>query len=370
MKSYKYGFANILPLEKIAQRYFTPEQLADGIPARIEFTPRLWIHAMDCMKIADSPVKVDGSEIIDGIEFTHIITPDGNNYYVPDTILTSYSRKNTPRAWKPVTCSCCGAQVLPGEATKGTNGKYVCNQCLEVKGYFTANNNTSHKETAKGYTVGFELECVPYSEEAQASLCDKRFGFIPTHDSSLPRNGVEFKSPIFKSLRGLRRMFRKFTAYADFSHSYCGQHINVGHTDYDASKAYIIRAYKDRLFRPLNDYMVDHPDDTRRVCGRYFTTYADRMENSPQLDSHSSFINLSHDNRIEFRISKMRTPDQYFILTNMWIEMMGLLIKFAENAHYESRDRACVSASKCGNKLVSVFIKYASGLSTVQNRLR
>jgi len=366
MKNYKYGYAKLLPLEQIAKKYCSTSTLENGIPLRIDFTPSLWIHTLDLMKISETPVKVDGFEMMQDIEFVHIVLPDGNRFVVPDKILTPYNRKNTPRAWKTVVCSCCGAHVVPANATKGANGKYVCNNCLEIKGYFTRNDNTHHKETTKGFSVGFELECVPYNEAGQAAMCDKRFGFIPTHDGSLPRNGVEFKSPIFKSLRGLRRMFRKFTEYADFSNRNCGQHINVGHTDYNSYVAEKIRSYKVFLFRPLNDYLSSHPADMERVCGRFFTTYADNMDASPYLDDHSSFINLSHDDRIEYRISKFVDADQYFELTNMWIEMTNALINWTDKVCTYNREQTRLSARKCGNKLVNIFIKYASGLATVQ----
>lgn len=266
---------------------------------------------------------------------------------------------------KMVVCSCCGNKAQKATVTKGTNGKYVCGQCIETKGYYTKNNSVYKKHKAHNKTYGFEFECVPYSEADKASLLDGRYGFIPTHDGSLPSDGVEFKTPTYQSLNGFKAMLRTCSKYADFENIQCGQHINIGDTKYiNENSMSLIRIYASQIFDSLQTYMNDNEAATVAVCGRYFTFYAGRTGN---YLGHGSWINLEHNNRIEFRISKFNTPEQYFWLTCMWTEILDCIITHFIKKYGHNN---CKLAEKTGLKIVKIFKKYENGNANCQRKER
>lgn len=250
------------------------------------------------------------------------------------------------------TCEICG-RTMTRNIVKSKKGKYVCKQCLSTKSYSTQNNTKAGKPTKLGYTYGFEFECVPKSESDKAVLVSKKWGFIPTSDSSLCGGGVELKSPTISGRSSLRRMFTEAYNSVDFSHNSCGQHINIGNSVWMGEQNIrLMRNCARSLFIPLQTYMKNHPSSVKAICGRNFGSYCALCDNGSQF-RHGMWLNLAHDNRVEFRISKFRTPEQYYNLVNMWTEML-------ENVknHFISAGGTEAAAQKTGAILVGVFMKY------------
>ena len=273
-----------------------------------------------------------------------------------------------PRGHKVVTCDCCGQKLQAMYGIRTHNGKYICGDCMEVDDYCTKNIAHKRNYTKTGLTYGFELECVPYDYSGFATFLESKYGFIPTEDSSLPSGGVEFKSPIFNSMRGIKSMFNVLSKCADFSYDQCGQHINIGHEDYDERAARIVQNNVKELFLPLNNAMLNNEEMTTKVCGRFFdgAYYGEIMEDdSLPCMGHSYFINVRNFDRIEFRISKFVDTKQYMELICMWSEIMQLIVEFCNNYRVWNRnykfDAYCV-----GNKIADIFYKYGTGNAKCQ----
>jgi hypothetical protein len=266
-------------------------------------------------------------------------------------------------------CASCQNVLLVGSMTKSSNGRYVCRDCLQVKQYSTASTQQAHRQKDHHKTYGFEFECIPINKQAQATIMANKYGFIPTSDCSLATGGIEFKTPIYYSLNGVKPMLRTLLTLADFQNDSCGQHINMGDTKHiDPSSMSKIRDYAFDLFDPLYNYMYEHRSQTTRVCGRFFTNYA--RQRSCYTD-HVSWINLSHDYRIEFRLSKMNSANQYFQLICMWTEILdcvinGFLLKYQDR----QADVNKTNAHRVGERLVKIFQKYADGKSICQRAER
>lgn len=254
-------------------------------------------------------------------------------------------------------CSCCGGKNIVENMIYGKNKKYICLSCNDIQPYSTKNDLKFHKKKKHGKTYGFEFECIPNSIQDKVVLCDRKYSFIPTYDASLPKDGIEFKTPIYYSLNGIKPMLKTLTTCADFTHVDCGQHINIGDTKYINCKNMCkIRDYSPIIFTPLAMYLKENRESTVKICGRYFTDYA----TISSYTDHYSWINLSHDNRIEFRLSKMQTPTQYFQLICMWTEMLDAIITwFLPNPSYKS-------AQKTSEKLVKIFQKYENEKANCQ----
>lgn len=286
-------------------------------------------------------------------------------YYVPKGRIAHYDCNNE----KFKKCIHCGAVKNIRVMRKGNNGKYVCNDCLDVKGYCTRNQNTLYNPSSTHKTYGFEFECVPIKKDGfdgHVEMMSSKYGLIPTEDASLPMGGIEYKTPTINGLRGVRHMFNDVYGMVKFNSQKCGQHINIGDSKYiDAIAMRRIRCCKSYLFDNLTDYMSEHEDDVKRICGRNFTYYADNNHRYV----HGSWLNLDNNNRLEFRISKFKTPKQYFELVNMWTEMLDAIINDfiipydAINEYENSK-----IAEKTCNHLIRIFKRYAEGKAEVQIR--
>lgn len=280
-------------------------------------------------------------------------------------LLKPNGKKQQPKKPKTYKCSCCGQVVKESSTRKASNGSRVCAQCLQVKNYSTKNNTVFHKPTKSNKTYGFELECVPRSMADRASMSHSKYHLIPTADSSLPSGGIEYKTPTYNGLTGLRKLFGTFEKYVNFSDERCGQHINIGDREYlNESYMNYIRRYAPSLFNPLYSYMSSHFSDTVKVVGRFFTTYA---SNDYGYNHHRSWINLLHNNRIEFRLSKFVSANQYFELACMWTEMIDCMIQNFLIPCANSSSRVNL-ANKTSTMLVEIFKTYASGKAKCQER--
>lgn len=286
-------------------------------------------------------------------------------YYVPERCIAHYNDENE----KFKKCVHCGAMKNVLFMRKDSKGKHVCNSCLHVDGYCTKNNETLYNPSSTHKTYGFEFECVPIKKDGfdgHVEMMSSKYGLIPTEDGSLPIGGIEYKTPTINGLRGVRHMFNDVYGMVKFSSEKCGQHINIGDSKYiDTVAMKRIRYFKDYLFDNLTDYMTEHEDDVKRICGRNFTYYADNNHRYV----HGSWLNLDNSNRLEFRISKFKNPKQYFELVNMWTEMLDAIINgFIIPYEEDSVRKNGINAEKTCNHLIRIFKRYADGKASVQAR--
>lgn len=318
----------------------------------------------------------NGNNKVDGKKITHNKYPflaDYPSSYIVETgklKITNKTCKVKPIVTK--TCKCCGSVVEAGKtAHKMSNGSFICDECFRNKNYSYKNNIAIGKiPKGKKRTFGFEFECVPKNDSCKANIVGGDMNIVPTDDASLPSGGVEFKSPTYNSMRGLRRVFKTMSNNVDFSSERCGQHINIGDRDYINSMTLDYLKCHTSIFENLKNYMKENPEQTEHVCGRYFRRYC--TDNSSYC--HGSWLNLEKDNRIEFRISKFVTPTQYLNLTQMWSEMIDVLIEDAIKPwytpgkinHKPNPIKFMINEDRISSKLISVFNKYENKLKKLE----
>lgn len=261
---------------------------------------------------------------------------------------------------KTFKCARCG-EVHFGKPFISQNGKY-CFNCNSIESYSTENNKVTHTIKKHGKTYGFELECIPFSEKDMLFLFHHKYNLIPTFDASLDVDGVEFKTPTYYSLNGLKSMLHTFEKHVDFKNESCGQHINIGHTEKINYRTMIwIRNYADDIFKVVEDYMVNNPKSTEKICGRFFNNYCSYNDS---FNFHTTWVNLGHSNRIEFRLAKIQSPEQYIQLVNMYGEWVDAIITWF------LRDPNERNAKIAGRKLLRIFQKYERGDAVSQSRAR
>lgn len=217
-----------------------------------------------------------------------------------------------------IKCLRCEKEFEPKDGYTTKDGEFYCFDCASVRSYFTKNNNVVGDLKTGLNTYGFELEGVPRSFDAYLHMLRKEYAVIPTKDSSLPENGVEFKTSIYVGLNEFEKIMPKFAEYIDFSDNKCGQHINIGATFLTPQNTKDLDRYGHNILSKLLRYMGRHKEDTTNVCGRTFTEYAKRAST---CHSHKNWVNV-HENRVEFRLSKFRSVEQYIDLAYMWSEML------------------------------------------------
>ena len=187
--------------------------------------------------------------------------------------------------------------------TKNHGVIYMCPDCYhKVESYYTENGLKANQEKKHGFTYSFEFEMTnnqaPYVRTLQYN------GFLPTHDSTV---SIEYKSPIYQSLNGLRKLFRSLNNELDNSYfeDEAGTHCNIGHVDYiNGDSIELIGAFYHELFQDMSDWLKANSYACQVIFGRTLNRWATPIDSYTSPKSHSNFINIEHSTHLEFRIDR------------------------------------------------------------------
>lgn len=258
---------------------------------------------------------------------------------------------------------------------RGGRPAYLCEfHARDVESYYRTNNNRHGKDKVNPWSVGWENETSNSTLKARVEL--GAANFIPTHDSSLGDNGVEFKSPIFQGLNAISKIavsVERLMMDGDLEkNGDCGDHTHIGNRDHinPATMDYIRRFYHS-LFIPLCKEMQLNPHATERMFGRYFTYYADTIDETSDATEHTNFINLQHDHTIEFRLTKFRSAAQYmnvvkFARACCEAIVNNFVLHFNDPIEDGETDKAKIKAYRkhkadvAAQKMVKLYRKYSA----------
>ena len=215
-------------------------------------------------------------------------------------------------------CSCTGCgnigKYAYGVRRRGMNNAYLCEYHKQgLESYFTENNIFWGKPKAHGLTFGIEFETDYATEYGRLEMMLE--GFLPTSDSSI--NGPEFKSPIFYGtnsiiafLPTIDELIESDNIRINFVEN--GTHTHVGHVSLlnSLTMSYIRRFYHS-LFGQLSKALEADPTKTASIFGRYFTYYADKINERSDAENHCNFVNVQHDNTLEWRLVQYHNAKQY-----------------------------------------------------------
>lgn len=233
---------------------------------------------------------------------------------------------------------------------------YLCDQCIDLEECYSTKNNMIKGVAANhGLTFGFEFETSKRNEESNLLY---EYGYIPTSDGSI--YGTEWKSPVYRNLRGLMKMFRTFDDILYIGDD-CGTHLNIG--TFTSFEMDYIRRFYHSLFVPFSECLADYPEDCERVIGRYFNSYADRIDEDSDPLERYNFVNVRNSNRIEFRLCKYTSGSQYMNCIKLHAEIVKCIKKnflqhFNDNRE-NIREFRSHKAKLTGKKIVRIFKKYA-----------
>ena len=205
-------------------------------------------------------------------------------------------------------------------ASRGGRPAYLCPDCARLLlGYYEKN------DSLRGVSCGDA-------------------GFIPTHDCT---TDVEFKSPIFRSLKWQKRLdtwetLRDSGAFRLTDDD--GTHVHVGHESYiNADTMRLIRGSVRPLFDRLA-YAIETDSNAAIVWGRDCNGYCDL---SVSRCDRYRFINVTNDNTIEFRLCKFASAAQYKALLKLCKGIAERVVKWVESgAAHDTAEKTGVAIAR------------------------
>ena len=208
-------------------------------------------------------------------------------------------------------CGCEGTNhTFHAIQTKNHGVIYMCPSCYSKKrSYSTENSLIVNLAKKHGFTYSFEMELSKHSDSFARML--QYNNFIPTDDITV---AIEYKSPIYQSLCGIRKLFRSMTNelsndYFDYN---AGTHCNIGHVNYiNDTTINIIGRFYHSLFLPLSQWLELNPLASQEIYGRQIGGWAIPISENSDPYEHKNFINIEHDTHLEFRLCKFVNENQY-----------------------------------------------------------
>lgn len=251
---------------------------------------------------------------------------------------------------KEVAVNCKGVHIVNGQKyvcnKEGTNKTfhavqtknhgviYMCDDCFnKQESYYTENSLFVNKDKKHGFTYSYEMEL---SRHDLAFIRMLQYNnFVPTRDCTVV---VEYKSPIYKSLNGNRKLFRSLASALDeryFDYT-CGTHCNIGHIDYiNASTISIIAEYYKILFLPMSNWLKLNRQASIEIYGRELSHWAMPISETTNPYEHTNFINIEHNTHIEFRQCKFINENQYVDCVQLNTKIMTALINNFLSHYYD-----------------------------------
>lgn len=213
--------------------------------------------------------------------------------------------------------SICGKQgtnhTFHAVETKNHGVIYLCDECYnkgrEIYTYGLENGYKANTTKKHGFTYSFEMELTKHNDSFVRML--QYNNFLPTHDSTVE---IEYKSPIYQSLCGIRKLFRSMNNeltrdYFDYN---AGTHCNIGHVEFiNDSTISIIGRFYHSLFLPMSEWLLNNPIASEEIYGRTIGGWASPINENTNPYTHKNFINLEHNTHIEFRQCKFINENQY-----------------------------------------------------------
>lgn len=252
--------------------------------------------------------------------------------------------------------------------TKNHGVIFMCDECYN-KGrqqytYSIENDLKVNGAKKHGFTYSFEMELSKHEDSFVRML--QYNNFMPTYDSTV---AIEYKSPIYQSLNGIRKLFRSMSKelsndYFDYN---VGTHCNIGHTSINLQTIRYLSRFYHSLFLPMSRWLELNPLATEKLYGRQIGGWASPINENTDPFRHENFINLQHTTHVEFRLCKFIDEKQYVDVVQLNTKMMKALINnFIEHFNREDfdttryasiRDYRRHKARLTGQKLVSLIEK-------------
>lgn len=182
-------------------------------------------------------------------------------------------------------------------------------QSFSLSSYTTENNNYAN-DTAKNFTIGFELEL---DKRTPFEALLSRIGFMATSDSTC---AVEYKSPIYDTeSEELQEVFKLIDDHID-PDTIQSAHIHIGHNNY--------------VFRTITRQVIHHHSNARSLTSKIMSKPIEKIygrnpnrfcAKSSVITSRNAIYAQQRKGLLEFRMARYRNAEQY----NKAIELSKLI---------------------------------------------
>lgn len=238
---------------------------------------------------------------------------------------------------RKIICGCQGTNKTFHRISTPNHGDvFFCPDCYhKMEGYETKNDLRVNGKKKHGFTVSIEMELTAHDDAFDRFL--QYNNFKPTSDCTV---AIEYKSPIYQSLNGVRKLFRSLcngVNTRDYFDYRCGTHCNIGHDAINSQTiVWLIRFYHS-LFLPMSRWLELNPVASEALYGRQIGGWASPINEHTDPLEHTNFINLQHFTHIEFRQCKFINENQYVDLIQLNTKIVkALLNNFVE--HFDDDD--------------------------------
>lgn len=263
-------------------------------------------------------------------------------------------------------CMVCDKVVLAGQGyrreVRGRGKRVFCSRhALSLEDYHDSDMfradyiGTQKKMPLTNQLIGVEIEIDADMNDAiyqrfRGTL--ERVGYCLESDCTVA--GGEAPSPKMRGLAHISKVLQNNEDAFVYFTSNTGAHVHTS-----TSKISYIRRYYHSIWMPLFYYINGHDTEWRiEKFGSDFRHYACKINNETYPENHSNFVNVQHDNTIEFRLPRIKERHQFMNVIKFWREV-GFFLEcydFQENS-LSSINRKEV-ASKAGREIVNIAIKY------------
>lgn len=263
-------------------------------------------------------------------------------------------------------CMVCGSVVYKGcgyrREVRGRGYRVFCSEHgLGLEDYHDSDMyraeyiGTQKKMPLTNQLIGVEIEIdADMHEELYQRFRGtlERVGYCLESDCTVA--GGEAPSPKMRGLGHISKVLQNNEDAFVYFTSNTGAHIHTG-----TSKIDYIRRYYHSIWMPLYDYLDKHDAEWRKTkFGSDFRHYACRISEDTYPENHSNFVNVQHDNTIEFRLPRIRERHQFMNVLKFWREVGYYLENYDFRENSISREERKAVAQKAGQGIVKLAVKY------------
>lgn len=263
-------------------------------------------------------------------------------------------------------CMVCGCTVLGGEGyrrfVRGRGYRVFCESHYKgLEEYHDSDSyradyiGTRKKMPITNQLIGVEIEIdADRNEDTYLRFRGtlERVGYCLEHDCTVM--GGEAPSPKMRGLAHISKVLQNNEDVFVYFTSNTGAHIHTS-----TSKIDYLRRYYHSIFLPLCEYLESHDSEWRiSKFGSDFRHYACKINNDTYPENHSNFVNVQHDNTIEFRLPRIKERHQFMNVLKFWREVGFFLENYDFQESSMNSFRRKERAMNAGNEIVKIATKY------------
>lgn len=274
-------------------------------------------------------------------------------------------------------CLYCDEELLRGEGYRvfipSLGKRVVCPKHYATNGLLSYHGNKREREDNGSITigtpkklpltktpVGVEVETKKYYDNNSSEYTTLRMllqrSFVVKAESDITVS-AEFPTEKMQGLATISKVLQSMENHGLIKYvkdNDCGAHIHVQCDD-----ILYVRRYYHSLFIPLFNYINNLSRGERiRTFGSDWRYYASQINTDTNPMVHENFVNVQHNNTIEFRLPRIIGYKQYMQVIKFWREVGYYINNFDFDKTNPDNNIRVSKAMICGVGIVNIAKKY------------